>query len=236
MRREVLLDEISDGKLYRIHDMVKADCQECKGCSSCCRGMGESIVLDPLDIWRLKYRLGESLQELMQHAIELNVVDHMILPNLKMNTETEACSFLNQEGRCSIHTERPGICRIFPLGRVYENRSFQYFLQMNECEKTNRTKIKVSKWIDCKHMKENQKFISQWHYFLKDVEELILESQEENALKQVSMYVLQQFYVQDIVQSGTLDTNELGFYEEMEQRILRAREGLGLSMEKDGIL
>ena len=31
MRREVSLEEISDGRLYELNDMVKADCQDCAG-------------------------------------------------------------------------------------------------------------------------------------------------------------------------------------------------------------
>ena len=53
MEREINLKEISDGKLYDANDMVKVGCDDCKGCSSCCRGMGESILLDPMDIYRL---------------------------------------------------------------------------------------------------------------------------------------------------------------------------------------
>lgn len=53
MLREVDLNEISDGKLYNSNDMVKADCGGCMGCSSCCQGMGNSIILDPLDLHRL---------------------------------------------------------------------------------------------------------------------------------------------------------------------------------------
>ena len=53
MEREIDLQEISDGKLYTNKDMVKAGCGECQGCSDCCRGMGSSIFLDPMDIYRL---------------------------------------------------------------------------------------------------------------------------------------------------------------------------------------
>ena len=38
MRREVSLEEISDGRLYELNDMVKADCQDCAGCHDCCEG------------------------------------------------------------------------------------------------------------------------------------------------------------------------------------------------------
>ena len=145
MKRNVSLEEISDGRLYDENDMVKAGCNECRGCSACCKGMGDSIILDPLDVCRLMQGLDCDFQALLDSCLELGVVDGVILPHLRMAGKEEKCSFLNQEGRCSIHPFRPGICRLFPLGRYYENGSFRYFLQNKECEKSNRTKVKVSK-------------------------------------------------------------------------------------------
>ena len=121
MLRDIDLAAISDGRLYRQSDMVKAGCNDCKGCSDFCRGMGTSIVLDPFDIRRLCENLGQSFEELLTYAVELQVVDGIILPNLRMTKEEERCTFLNEEGRCSIHKFRPGFCRMFPLGRIYEN-------------------------------------------------------------------------------------------------------------------
>ena len=126
MKRQCSLEDISDGKLYGINDMVRADCHGCNGCSACCRGMGSSIVLDPYDCYRLSSALGKTFQEMINQEIELNVVDGLILPNLKMKEDTQACVFLDENNRCSIHQERPGICRIFPLGRYYENGTFHY--------------------------------------------------------------------------------------------------------------
>lgn len=62
MERMIDLKEISDGRLYTAEDMVKADCQDCKGCSACCRGMGSSIILDPYDIYQLELGLHLSLR------------------------------------------------------------------------------------------------------------------------------------------------------------------------------
>ena len=62
MKRNVDLNEISDGRLYSSGDMVKADCRGCEGCSACCRGMGSSIILDPMDIWRLYRGTGKDLR------------------------------------------------------------------------------------------------------------------------------------------------------------------------------
>ena len=75
MKREIDIKEISDGKLYDLNDMVKADCKDCEGCSACCKGMGNSIVLDPLDVFRLTKGLNCTFEALIQNQAELNVVD-----------------------------------------------------------------------------------------------------------------------------------------------------------------
>lgn len=195
MERKVSLEEISDGKLYGSNDLVKADCGDCSGCSACCRGMGSSILLDPYDIMRLTKGLHMQFEQLLAGHLELNVVDYMILPNLKMSGGDERCSFLNDQGRCSIHPIRPGFCRLFPLGRVYEDRSFRYFLQVHECLRENRTKVKVRKWIDTPDFKAYERFVADWHYFLKDLGEAMKDSGSQETMKAVNMYVLNRFYV-----------------------------------------
>lgn len=125
MKRNVSLEEISDGRLYGYNDMVKADCHGCRGCHKCCTGMGNSVILDPYDMWRIRKGLNKSLQEFLEEGkVELHVVDGCILPNLAMTGTEEACGFLDREGRCSIHAFRPGVCRLFPLGRYYEEGIF----------------------------------------------------------------------------------------------------------------
>ena len=215
MERQVDLKEISDGKLYGLEDMVRADCAGCAGCSACCRGMGTSVVLDPFDVYRLVNGTGIGFEALLQNHLELNVVDGVILPNLKMAGEEEACAFLNQDGRCTVHAYRPGICRIFPLGRLYEDESFRYFLQIHECKKGNRSKVKVKKWIDTPDAKRYDRYISRWHYFLKALQKLAREDEEGTVAKTVSMYVLKTFYL-------TPFDFETDFYEQIETRILAA--------------
>lgn len=166
MIRNIDMKEISDGNLYTANDMVKADCQDCKGCSACCRGMGDSIVLDPYDVWQMSAGLGETFEELMKGKIALGVVDGMILPHLDMDDGTLGCPIL-RSCRCKIHAFRPGICRLFPLGRFYEEDGFKYFLQIHECQKKDRTKIKVKKWLGIANLKAYENYITSWHAFLK---------------------------------------------------------------------
>ena len=201
MIRECALSDISDGKIYDLNDMVKADTAGCQGCFKCCTGMGTSIILDPYDIHILKRKLNCSFQDLISKCyIELNVFEGVILPNLPMG-ENDCCVFLI-DGRCSIHDSRPGLCRIFPLGRVYtsEDESFNYFLQANECVKSSRAKIKVKKWIATQDTENNQSFIGKWHFFVRGVTEKIYNlhsSGRGEMVNDIAMYILNEFYVAD---------------------------------------
>lgn len=217
MRRNVRLEEISDGCLYTANDMVKSDCRDCEGCSACCRGM-VSIILDPYDIWQLCTGLGKTFEELMQEHIELQVVDGVILPRLKMKGQAESCPFLDENGRCSVHSFRPGICRLFPLGRYYGEEGLRYFLQVHECPKSDRSKIKVKKWLGIPDLASYEKFVLRWHAFLQTCEEAMAALEEENQ-RIFQLYILRMFYQTPF---------EEEFYREFYQRMRELNARLGL--------
>ncbi len=217
MRRNCSLEDISDGKLYDIDELVEASCNGCKGAATCCHHMGNSIILDPYDIYRLTVDLGKSFEELLGDKIELHVVDGIILPNLRMVGEDEHCAFLVQGGKCSNHASRPGICRIFPLGRYYDNHDFYFFLQQNECSHNSRTKVKVNKWIDTPDFNENKRFLLDWHYFLNDAEAIVKSAKDDILIKNLNMYILNRFYVRSYNQ-------EEGFYRQFAERLKEAKE------------
>ncbi len=195
MLRNIDLNEISDGNLYTSNDLVRADCGGCRGCSDCCRGMGTSILLDPYDMDQLSSGTGMQPDRLLGSAAELSVVDGIILPHLKMDPVRDCCPFLSEAGRCTVHAFRPGFCRLFPLGRLYENGSFSYFLQTKECKKTRRSKIRIKKWLDIPDLPRYEAYVCSWHYLLTDLEAHIEKTSDEAYQKQVSMYVLQTFYL-----------------------------------------
>ena len=172
MIREVDIDEISDGKRYKSGDMVKIGCSDCSGCSECCRKVDDTIILDPYDIWQLTRGLGAGFDELLTGgpipSIALGMADGLLLPHLNIDKEAGACRFLSPEGRCGIHAYRPGFCRLYPLGRIYENGSFSYFLQVYECPYPNKTKVKVKKWLGIENLPAYEAFVLKWHDILED--------------------------------------------------------------------
>ncbi len=222
MKRNVDLKEISDGRLYSSGDMVRADCRDCEGCSECCRGMGSSIILDPMDVWRLQKGIKKGFQALLEEGkIELNMADGMILPNLKMDAEREACPFLDGQGRCSVHDCRPGLCRLFPLGRYYEENGFRYFIQIHECRKQDRGKIKIKKWLGIPNLKAYENYILEWHGFLNQCEDALETLSEEN-VRILELYVLRRFF-----ETAYMAADENGFYEEFSARMEEVKEKFG---------
>ncbi len=173
--------------------------------------MGNSVVLTPYDVFELERNLGMNFEQLMQEKIELSINDGMILPNLKMAGEGECCVFLNEEGRCSIHTFRPGICRLFPLGRQYGESKISYIFLEHACPKPNKTKVKIKKWLGIPDIEQNENFLLNWYKLKKQAIELIERAKEDTMAKELNMYLLNLFFVQPY------DTKQ-DFYSQFEVR------------------
>lgn len=191
------MNDIHFEKLYGNNDMVKVDCHDCKGCSDCCQDMGQSIWLDPYDVYQFTIQMGKSFETLLAKEVELHVEDGLILPNIRMTGEgVPACSFLNEEGRCSIHSFRPGFCRLFPLGRNYDGDKLGYFLLEDACPVKNKSKMKINKWLNTPRIKEYEAFLVRWHTLTKGLRGFYTEhAAEEAIIKVVNMQFLQIFYL-----------------------------------------
>lgn len=220
MERQVRLEDISDGRRYQLNDMVRAGCGDCAGCSACCHGMGASVLLDPRDIDRLCRGLDTDFESLLKISLELGVADGLILPHLRMTGADERCVYLNEAGRCSIHAHRPGFCRLFPLGRLYEDGGMSYILQIHECKKERRSKVRLRQWIAEEPALQHEHFVLRWHYFLKALQAAM--EREQMGLEQrgiLAQYLLREFYMRPYGEH---------FYQEFEARLSEAEQRLGV--------
>lgn len=194
MERNIDMNEISNGKKYQRDDLVRIGCNDCKGCSYCCESMGDTIFLDPYDIFNLCKGLSLSFDALCDKFIDFTVVDGIVQPHIKLSGEKNACGFLSDAGRCTIHSFRPGFCRLFPLGRIYENDSFAYFIQTHECPYPSKSKVKIKSWLGIDNLPEYERYINSWHYFLKDMQGVLKESDDEDMARNMSLVIIRFFY------------------------------------------
>ena len=111
-----------------------------------------------------------------------------------MQDKNKKCSFLNEENRCTIHSKRPNICRLFPLGRVYQDDDFKYFLQVGNCPKEDLKDVKVEKWIGIENYNENKKFILEWYKFIKALTFRLKFVRDEQEIEKINKTLLDSCY------------------------------------------
>ena len=115
---------------------------------------------------------------------------------------------------------RPGICRLFPLGRYWQDDThFQYILQKDECHKHNLTKIKVNKWLDTPDLEAYNAFLVTWHAFLKEIQ-AAQQGLDEGQNRILTMYILKSFFA--------LPYDGRDFYVQFEERMKKARQDLAM--------
>ncbi|MDQ7781995.1 MAG: YkgJ family cysteine cluster protein [Desulfomonilaceae bacterium] len=86
--------------------------------TECCRKL--DLLLTPFDVLNLRKVLGISSAEFLDSYCRIRVETAHGFPEilLKMDSgEDRRCPFVTRAG-CSIYLNRPGACRIYPLGRA----------------------------------------------------------------------------------------------------------------------
>ena len=92
----------------------------CMRCLQCCRS--KKIQVNPYEIARLAQNLGISTTECLARYITEEG------PYLKFD-EKNSCLFLGPEG-CLVHSDRPLVCRLYPLGRHLNELNEEWFSEV----------------------------------------------------------------------------------------------------------
>jgi Fe-S-cluster containining protein len=101
---------------------------QCNACSRCCHN--KAIRVGSYEILRLARRLGMTTTEFIERHTEAGGTV------LRMQDENNrACIFLDQQG-CSVHTDRPLACRLYPLARWIDADGHESFGHMTPHPKT----------------------------------------------------------------------------------------------------
>ena len=214
--------DMSDSvRYYQLNDLARISSPACEGCGECCRGMGESIELDPYDSFQLAAGLNKPFADLINHEIALHSENGIILPHIAMKGGDDACSFLGEDGRCGIHSFRPGICRLYPLSRKYLDDGIRYFIQPNVCLGHSMVKVKIRSYLQIQDYSSYEGFKWDWFRFLKDAEDIAISNTDPSLRTKLGLFILETFFLRPY-SSGE-------FYSIFNKRIKRARRCLGLN-------
>ncbi len=213
MEHKVNLEEISDGKLYTLNDMVRLGCDGCQGAASCCRFAEDTITLDPYDFYQLAILPGLSFETLYaRQVISLKPENRLLRPHLSFSAETNRCPFLEENGTCRIHACRPGLCRLFPLARYFKDDSLYYILQIHECPNPVTPKVKLKKWLGIPEAEQYEGFLLRWNRLVTETKQRIEKASGHAEISALTTAFLKIFFL-------TPYQKELPFYPQFEERL-----------------
>jgi uncharacterized protein len=123
----------------------------------CCRDV--NIFLSPYDVLRLKKRLGITSSEFLDRyaltPVQKDMRTPVVLLRMQDNPE-KTCSLLGKDG-CSVYSDRPWPCRMYPLGLAaqkdtadgWRGERFYFLLKEEECKGFEEARQwTVREWLD----------------------------------------------------------------------------------------
>lgn len=118
----------SDARVLHEADNVELAC-DANGCASNCCTRSAPVILNPYELALIRRESGLSYEDLLD-VFETDRADGFPLVMLPRDP---ACHFWSGKG-CRIYAARPLACRLYPLGRVYEQGQSHIVLpELNVC-------------------------------------------------------------------------------------------------------
>lgn len=136
----------------------------CRLCGDCCRHVKGSIMLEPMDVYRLARYLRERGEPvigtedvLARYAHPAWLADNFPLFLLNTVGTFDICTFL-EENRCAVYEARPRVCRLYPFSVApgERGRDFQYFLCTEKPHHFADGIVRVKDWLSQNFTREDK--------------------------------------------------------------------------------
>ena len=139
----------------------------CTACGKCCKNR-EDILLSPYDLNRISKLLGIEMGQVIQDYCIWYPGESSMLPvvAMKMIDSEKRCPFLKNR-KCKIHTAKPTVCALFPLGRIgtEDAKTVRYMLQHTDCGVSDEEHT-VREWLAGYDMENSEAWFLEWQKVL----------------------------------------------------------------------
>ena len=118
----------------------------CKQCGACCRKRSAPIAITSVDLYNIAKATGLHPMDALIEFTECLPGPESKLPVLYLKERMDGSCKLLRNGKCSVQQDKPVVCRVFPLGRLSDGKTFTYFTQ-GACEGEGR-EIRLKDWLE----------------------------------------------------------------------------------------
>ena len=139
----------------------------CQRCGNCCKGIQDSLMLEPLDVFNLARFLRETnnsvecTDDFLERYAHLSTIEGNYPVYLANTIGDEAkCIFLDSENRCKAYEGRPLVCRMFPFGVAPSVRGsdFRFYICEDHPHHFGAGQVVAKNWISDNFSKEAKAF------------------------------------------------------------------------------
>lgn len=121
----------------------------CTMCGKCCRKREEPILITGLDLFRIAKTLNMTTMQVIEKHTDRYIGAQSHVPILTLKERLDGSCSLLRKGHCMVHSNKPVVCALYPLGRMYNSITdeFQYFQQITPCNTGAKTWT-LQEWLN----------------------------------------------------------------------------------------
>ena len=174
---------------------------KCSACGACCKNVRDSIVLEPLDAFRivrnkLRNRCTDSADDILWNMADLKELSRGFkVFVLKTVNDSGVCNLL-ENNRCTIYSVRPRTCRLYPFTAepCPEEHRIKWHLCMEQAHHFGTGIVTAREWQRKNVSSEDEEFLYEECRVLPELGEILRKVPEDN-LQQAEQFVVVYHYL-----------------------------------------
>ncbi len=168
---------------------------KCSSCGACCKNVRDSIVLEPLDAFRMirEYKnngCGDSADDILWKIADLKELSRGFdVFVLKTVNDSGVCGML-KDNRCTVYSARPRTCRLYPFtADLSADGSIKWFLCAEQSHHFGKGSVTAREWQrrnlsaeDQEYLREECRVLPELGRLMWNISETDLQEAEEQTL------------------------------------------------------
>lgn len=180
---------------------------KCSACGACCKNVRDSIVLEPLDAFRIireKMKNGctDSADDILWNMAELKELSRGFnVFVLRTVNDSGVCGML-KDNRCAIYSVRPRTCRLYPFTAepCPEERRIKWYLCTEQSHHFGTGTVTAREWQRKNVSREDEEYLYEECRVLPELGEIMRKVSESNLQRAEQLTVVYRYLAYDFSQ------------------------------------
>lgn len=181
--------------MLEMEDTFKFTCSQC---GECCRNREDPIIITGVDIFHIAKALKITPAAVIENYTRGNIGPNSRMPIVTLAERADGSCKLLRKGKCTVHSEKPVVCAIYPLGRMlairkldtagidketsdkFKLKEYRYFMQPLTCGNSTNEEHTLKEWLDSFNIQARDDECIAWTELFSLLSEMAIFFEKEN--------------------------------------------------------